>query len=76
MRSGKYLPVGLTLGPVNGRDDFNFVVDRAYAPGRGRKLRFTKERIAYVDDLTVRCGQVIDGEFFSDEAAEKAAREA
>ena len=29
-RSGKYLPVGLTFGPVNGPDDFNFVVDRAY----------------------------------------------
>ena len=29
-----------------------------------------------MDDLTVRCGQVIHGEFFSDEAAEKAAREA
>ncbi|CAE7389337.1 POL [Symbiodinium microadriaticum] len=26
-RSGKYLPVGLTLGPVKGPDDFNFVVD-------------------------------------------------
>ena len=55
-RSGKYLPVAFTFGPVNGPDDFSFVVDRAYAPGRGRKLRFTKEWIAYVDDLTVRSG--------------------
>ena len=48
-RSGKYLPVGLTFGPVNGPDDFNFVVDRAYAPGKGRRLRYTKEWIAYYD---------------------------
>ena len=34
-RSGKYLPVGLTFGPVNGPDDFNFVADRAYAPRGG-----------------------------------------
>ena len=27
-RSGKYFPVGLTFGPVNGPDDFNFVVGR------------------------------------------------
>ena len=33
--SGKYLPIGLTFGPVNGPDDFNYVVDRAYAPGVG-----------------------------------------
>ena len=33
-RSGKYLPVGLTFGPVNGPDDFNFVVDRAFSPGK------------------------------------------
>ena len=32
-RSGKYLPIGLTLGPVNGPDDFNYAVDRAYAAG-------------------------------------------
>ena len=62
-RSGKYLPVGLTFGPVNGPDDFYFVVDRAYAPGKGRRLRCTKEWIAYVDDLTVRTGRVVDGKF-------------
>ena len=45
-RSGKYLPIGLTLGPVNGPDDFNYAVDRAYAAGRGRRLRFTKEWVA------------------------------
>ena len=75
-RSGKYLPVGLTFGPVNGPDDFNFVVDRAYAPGRGRRLRFTKEWIAYVDDLTVRNGRVIDGRFYTDSEAEQAIRDA
>ena len=72
-RSGKYLPVGLTFGPVNGPDDFNFVVDRAYAPGRGSRLRFTKEWIAYVDDLTVRSGRVIDG---THSEAEQAIRDA
>ena len=60
--SGKYLPVGLTFGPVNGPDDFNFVVDRAYAPNQGRRLGYTKEWISYVDDLTVRTGRVVDGE--------------
>ena len=75
-RSGKYLPVGLTFGPVNGPDDFNFVVDRAYAPGKGRRLRYTKEWIAYVDDLTVRTGRVVDGKFYTDSAADQAVREA
>lgn len=28
-RSGKFLPVCLTFGPVNGPDDFCYVVDRA-----------------------------------------------
>ena len=58
-RSGKYLPVGLAFGPVNGPDDFNFVVDRAFSPGKGRRLRFTKEWVAYADDLTVRTGRII-----------------
>ena len=75
-RSGKYLPVGLTFGPVNGPDDFNFVVDRAYAPGKGRRLRYTKEWIAYVDDLTVRTGRVVDGKFYTDSVADQAVREA
>ena len=75
-RSGKYLSVGLTFGPINGPDDFNFVVDRAYAPGRGRRLKYTKEWIVYVDDLTVRTGRVIDGQFFTDAQAEGAVREA
>ena len=61
---------------MNGPDDFNFVVDRAYAPGRGRKLRFTKEWIAYVDDLTVRSGRVIDGQFYTDSEADQAIRDA
>ena len=29
-RSGKFLPVCLTFGPINGPDDFCYVVDRAY----------------------------------------------
>ena len=42
-RSGKYLPIGLTLGPVNGPDDFNYAVDRAaialYQRMGGMKLK-------------------------------------
>ena len=75
-RSGKYLPVGLTFGHVNGPDDFNFVVDRAYAPGKGRRLCYTKEWIAYVDDLTVRTGRVVDGKFYTDAVADQAVRDA
>ena len=75
-RSGKYLPVGLTFGPVNGPDDFNFVVDRAFSPSKGRRLRFTKECVAYVDDLTVRTGSVIDGRFMTDAEAEREIRQA
>jgi len=65
-RSGKFLPVGLTFGPHNGPDDFSYVVDRIYAPGPRRKLRYNKEWIAYVDDLTVRTGRVIDGVVYTD----------
>ena len=70
-RSGKYLPVGLTFGPATGPDDFNFVVDRAFSPGKGRRLRFTKEWVAYVDDLTVRTGRVVDSRFMTDVEAER-----
>ena len=65
-RSGKFLPVCLTFGPVNGPDDFCFVVDRAFGPGRNRKGRYTKEWVAYVDDLTIRTGRSIDGKFLTD----------
>ncbi|CAK9002134.1 Retrovirus-related Pol polyprotein from transposon 412 [Includes: Protease [Durusdinium trenchii] len=75
-RSGKFLPVCLTFGPVNGPDDFCFVVDRAYGPGRGRKMKYTKEWIAYVDDLTVRTGRVVDGRFLTDEEADAEIKEA
>jgi hypothetical protein len=60
-RTGKFLPVCLTFGPTNGPDDFAYVVDRVYAPGRGRRLRLGKEWLAYVDDLTVRTGRQVDG---------------
>ena len=75
-RSGKFLPVCLTFGPVNGPDDFCFVVDRAYSPGRGRKLKYTKEWVAYVDDLTVRTGRVVDGKFLTDGEADQEIRAA
>ncbi|CAL1170400.1 unnamed protein product [Cladocopium goreaui] len=75
-RSGKFLPVCLTFGPINGPDDFCYVVDRAYEPGRGRKQRFAKEWIAYVDDLTVRTGRVVDGVMMSDEEHDAEIKEA
>ena len=75
-RSGKFLPVCLTFGPVNGPDDFCFVVDRAFGPGRGRKLRYTREWVAYVDDLTIRTGRVIDSQFRTDDEAEAEIKEA
>ena len=75
-RGGKFLPVCLTFGLVNGPDDFCFVVDRAYAPGRGRKLRYTREWVAYVDDLTVRTGRVVDGRYLTDDQAEAEVRAA
>jgi hypothetical protein len=65
-RSGKFLPVCLTFGPTNGPDDFSYVVDRMYAPGRSRRMRLGREWLAYVDDLTVRSGRVVDGVAYRD----------
>ena len=60
-RSGQFLPICLTFGPQNGPEDFAYVVDRIYAPGRHRKLRLMKLWLPYVDDLTIRTGRVLDG---------------
>ena len=53
---------------------------RAYelqpAPGRGRKLRLGKQWLAYVDDLTIRTGRVIEGTWYTDEEYEKEIRAA
>ena len=66
-RSGQFLPICLTFGPVNGPEDFAYVVDRNFAPGREAKRRYCTEWQAYVDDLTVRTGKVLDGVFYSDD---------
>ena len=66
-RSGQFLPICLTFGPVNGPEDFSYVVDRNFAPGRNAKHRFCKEWHAYIDDLTVRTGRVLDGVFYTDD---------
>ena len=63
-RSGTFLPLCLTFGPQNGPEDFALVVDRVYAPGRHRKLRYMREWLPYVDDLTIRTGRVL-GELFT-----------
>ena len=66
-RSGQFLPICLTFGPVNGPEDFSYVVDRSFAPGPSAKRRFCVEWLAYVDDLTDRAGRVLDGKFYTDE---------
>eukprot|EP00969_Alexandrium_andersonii_P249028 11005452-Alexandrium_andersonii.AAC.1 len=38
-RSGQFLPRCLTSGPHNGPEDFCYVIDRFYSPGRSSKLR-------------------------------------
>ena len=38
-RSGQFLPRCLTFGPTNGPEDFSYVVDRIYAPGRHSKIQ-------------------------------------
>ena len=65
-RSGQFLPRCLTFGPHNGPEDFCYVVDRFYSPGRRAKRRFCKEWLAYVDDLTIRTGRVLDGVHYTD----------
>ena len=65
-RSGKFLRARLTFGPTNDPDDFSYVVDRMYAPGRSRRMRLGREWLAYVDDLTVRSGRVVDGVAYRD----------
>ena len=75
-RSGQFLPICLTFGPVNGPEDFSYVVDRVFAPGRQAKRRFCTEWQVYVDDITVRTGRVVDGVFYSDEDVTDSIREA
>ena len=75
-RSGQFLPVCLTFGPHNGPEDFSYVVDRIYSPGRDAKRRFCTEWQAYVDDLTIRTGRAIDGEWYTDEEFAQRVRKA
>ena len=60
------MPICLTFGPVNGPEDFAYVVDRNFAPGRDAKRRYCNEWLAYMDDLTVRTGRCIDGVLYND----------
>ena len=75
-RGGQFLPTCLTFGPQNGPEDFAFVVDRIYAPGRHRRLRLMKEWLPYVDDLTIRTGRVLDGVIYKDSEVTARVREA
>ena len=75
-RSGQFLPRCLTFGPHNGPEDFGFVVDRVFSPGKRSARRFCKEWLAYVDDLTVRTGRVVDGLFLTDREASERIKQA
>ena len=66
-RTGQFLPKCLTFGPHNGPEDFAYVVDRIFSPGKKQARRFCKEWLAYVDDLSIRTGRVLDGTVYSDE---------
>jgi len=68
--------VCLTFGPVNGPEDFSYVVDRTFAPGRDAKRRFCTEWLGYVDDLTVRTGRVLDGVVYTDDQVDERLKEA
>ena len=74
-RAGKFLPTCLTFGPVNGPDDFSYTVDRLYSAGSANeRQRYGTEWLAYVDDLTVRTGRVLDGRVLTDEEYRKGKR--
>ena len=76
-RAGKFLPTCLTFGPVSGPDDFCYTVDRLYSAGTADgKQRYGTEWLAYVDDLTVRTGRVIDGRALTDEEYQEEIRSA
>ena len=69
-KTGTFLPKCLTFGPHNGPEDFAYVVDRVFSPGAEQKRRFCKEWLAYVNDVTIRTGRVVEGQFFTEEEVE------
>ena len=75
-RSGQFLPICLTFGPVNGPEDFAYVGDRNFAPDRDAKRRYCNEWLAYVDDLTVRTGRCVDGVLYNDSEVKGQLKEA
>ena len=75
-RCGQFLSACLTFGPINGPEDFAYVVDRNFAPGKDAKRRYCTEWQAYVDDPTVRTGKVLDGHFYTADEITERLREA
>eukprot|EP00969_Alexandrium_andersonii_P112931 4991731-Alexandrium_andersonii.AAC.1 len=75
-RPGQFLPRCLTFGPHNGPEDFCYVIDRFYSPGRSNKLRFCKEWLGYVGDATARAGRVLDGVWDTDAEYEMRTKDA
>ena len=43
------------------------MIDKIYSPGKNHKRRYCREWLAYVDDLTIRTGRVLDGCWYTDE---------
>ncbi len=72
--TGTFLPKCLKFGPHNGPEDFAYVVDQVCSPGAEQKRRFCKEWLAYVDDVTIRTGRVVEGQFFTDDEVEERIR--
>ena len=73
-KTGTFLPKCLTIGPHNGPEDFAYVVDRVFSPGAEQKRRFCKEWLAYVGDVTIQTGRVVEGQFFTDDEVEESIR--
>ena len=73
-KRGTFLLECVTFGPQDGPEDFAYVVDRVFSPGAEQKRRFCKEWLAYVDDVTIRTGRVVEGQFFTDEEVEERIR--
>ena len=64
--NGSFLLKCLTFGSYNGPEVFAFVIDRVFAPGRGRKQRLCSEWLIYADDITIRTGRVVDGVLYTE----------
>ena len=72
---GCLLPQALQLGGANGPFDFQYVVDVIFQPEGGRKRRFGKVWLNYLDDFCIRSGRWLRGGPVLDSVYEKMLRE-